>query len=286
MTDALAAEREPSNAVDAAMMRRLLLHEARVHAIPGRDLRDLGDSILLHDPAEREPFWNRLEGLRWPDDPGAFDKRLTEVLVLFASIGRTPHIWASPLHDSPADLASRLEANGFRDMGMGNLMLLAHREPAITAAAGPIPDGVSIERLAGVSGPKAETASTAIVDVLLDAFEVDPERRPAIEGETVASLVHPWFTHYLIRADGEPAAVARRATFDGLTYLSSIGTAGWARGRGLGTLVTRLAAADGLAEADTLVYLGVFADNRDAIGVYERSGFEQLGTSCPDMLLW
>ena len=54
----------------------------------------------------------------------------------------------------------------------------------------------------------------------------------------------------------------------------------------MGTLVTRLASADGIAEADTLVYLGVFADNRDAIGVYERSGFEQLGTSCPDMLLW
>ena len=115
---------------------------------------------------------------------------------------------------------------------------------------------------------------------------MDPERRPAIEGETVASLAHPWFTHYLIRADGEPAAVARRATFEGLTYLSSIGTAGWARGRGLGTLVTRLASADGLVTSDTLVYLGVFADNREAIGVYERSGFEQLGTSCPDMLLW
>ena len=35
-------------------MRRLLLHEARVHAIPGRTLRDLGDAILLHDPAEPE----------------------------------------------------------------------------------------------------------------------------------------------------------------------------------------------------------------------------------------
>ena len=82
----------------------------------------------------------------------------------------------------------------------------------------------------------AETAASAIVDVLIDAFEVDPERRPAIEVETVASLSHPWFTHYLIRADDEPAAVARRATFEGVTYLSSIGTAGWARGRGLGTL--------------------------------------------------
>lgn len=285
MTDPL-AEQDPSDAIDAAMMRRLLLHEARVHAIPGRDLRDLGDSILLHDAVEREPFWNRLEGLRWPDDPGAFDKRLTEVLVLFASIGRTPHIWASPLHDSPVDLVNRLEANGFRDMGLGNLMILTDPEPVRLSATRSVPDGVSIERLAGLEGAPAEAASSAIVDVLLDAFEVDPERRPAIEGETVVSLGHPWFTHYLVRADGEPAAVARRATFEGLTYLSSIGTAGWARGRGLGTLVTRMAAADGLTDNSTSVYLGVFADNLDAIGVYERSGFEQLGTSCPDMLLW
>jgi acetyltransferase (GNAT) family protein len=286
MTDPLPVEPEASATIDPAAMRRLLLHEARVHAIPGRDLRDLGDSILLHDPVEREPFWNRLEGLRWPEDPGAFDRRLTEVLVLFASNGRTPHIWASPLHDSPGDLVGRLEANGFRDMGMGNLMILVDPEPARTSATRPRPDGVSIERLASVEGPQAEAAASAIVDVLLDAFEVDPERRPAIEGETVASLGHPWFTHYLVRADGQPAAVARRATFEGLTYLSSIGTVGWARGRGLGTLVTRMAAADGLADASSSVYLGVFAENLDAIGVYQRSGFEQVGTSCPDMLLW
>ena len=85
-------------------MRRLLLHEARVHAIPGRELRDLGDAILLHDPADPEPFWNRLEALRWPVEADAFDRRLTEMLVLFASLGRQPHIWAAPLHDSPADL--------------------------------------------------------------------------------------------------------------------------------------------------------------------------------------
>jgi ribosomal protein S18 acetylase RimI-like enzyme len=286
MTDPLPVARGPSDPIDAAAMRRLLLHEARVHAIPGRDLRDLGHSILLHDPVEREPFWNRLEGLRWPEEPEAFDKHLTEVLVLFASIGRTPHIWASPLHDSPADLVTRLEANGFRDMGMGNLMMLADPGPARRSATQPRPDGVSIERLAGLDGPPAEVAAGALVDVLIDAFEVDPERRPAIESETVASLAHPWFTHYLVRADGEPAAVARRATFEGLTYLSSIGTAGWARGRGLGSMVTRVAAADGLADASGSVYLGVFADNLDAIGVYQRSGFEQVGTSCPDMLLW
>ena len=82
--------------VDPATMRRLLVHEARVHAMPNRELRDLGDAILLYDPAEPEPFWNRVEAIRWPDDADAFDRRLTEVLVLFTSIGRQPHIWPSP----------------------------------------------------------------------------------------------------------------------------------------------------------------------------------------------
>ena len=57
----------------------------RVHAIPNRDLRDLGDAILLHDPVETEPFWNRIEAIHWPAEPDAFDRRLTEILVLFAS---------------------------------------------------------------------------------------------------------------------------------------------------------------------------------------------------------
>jgi hypothetical protein len=42
--------------IDAATVRRLLRHEAEVHAIPGRTLRDLGDALLLHDPLEPEPF--------------------------------------------------------------------------------------------------------------------------------------------------------------------------------------------------------------------------------------
>jgi hypothetical protein len=277
--------RGPARAVDPATMRQMLLHEARVHAVPGRLLRDLGDSILLHDETEPEPFWNRLEALRWPDDTTAFDRRLTEALVRFAAIGRQPHIWSSPLHDSPVDLVARLSANGFRDVGLGNLMTLADPGPARLAVAEPAPPGVTVERLAGLSGTVGKAAAGAVVDVLLDAFEVDPERRTGIEHETLASLGHPWFTHYLVRLDGAPAAVARRATFDGATYLSSIGTAGWARRRGLGGLVTRIASADGLAAGSDWIYLGVFAENTGAIGVYERSGFERVGESCPDLLL-
>lgn len=266
-------------------MRRLLFHEARVHAVPGRSLRDQGDAILLHDPTETEPFWNRLEGLRWPVESNAFDRRLTEALVLFASIGRQPHIWASPIGDSPGDLVARLAANGFRDLGKGDLMVLVDPEPARNAEALAVPAGVTIERLTDLQGTRARAASSDIVDVLIDAFDVDPGRRPGIEAETLASLAHPWFSHYLVRVEGVPAAVARRATFDDASYLSSIGTAGWARGRGLGSLVTRTAAADALEAASEWIYLGVFAENRTAIGVYGRAGFVRVGESCPDLLL-
>ena len=134
-TSPYAGRRRPVSAaivcamIDPPTMRRLLLHEARVHAIPNRDLRDLGDAILLHDPVETEPFWNRLEGIHWPAEPDAFDRRLTEILVLFASIGRRPHIWASPAHDAPTDLVARLAANGFRDMGPGCVMALVDPVP-------------------------------------------------------------------------------------------------------------------------------------------------------------
>lgn len=271
--------------IDAATMRWLLLHEARIHAIPGRDLRDLDDAILLHDPLDAEPFWNRLEGLSWPSHADAFDRRLTEILVLFASLGRRPHIWASPLHDAPTDLVARLQANGFRDLGSSHVMLLTDPSASTDPAARSMPGDVTLERLSTVDPSIAPAAMAAIASVLVDAFDVDPERTSGIEGETGSSLRHPWFTHYLARVDGVPASVARRATFEGATYLSSIGTAGWARGRGLGSLVTRTAVSDAVAAGSRWTYLGVFADNAAAIGVYEGAGFRQLGAAAPDLLL-
>jgi len=266
------------------MMRRLLLHEATIHAMPTRELRDLGDAILVHDPADPEPFWNRLAAIRWPADTDAFDRRLTEVVVLFATLARQPHVWPAPAHDSPPDLVARLISNGFRDMGAGMLMVLANRS-AIGSNGGMLAQGVTVERLSGLGEPAAAEVSGAIVEVLADAFEVGADRAPGVEAETTASLRHPWFTHYLVRENGRAAAVARRGTFDGLTYLSSIGTARWARGRGFGRLVTEAATRDAVAAGSACTYLGVFADNDVAIRLYERAGFERIGDAVPDLLL-
>jgi GNAT superfamily N-acetyltransferase len=275
---------EVPSQVDPDTMRRMLMHEAQVHATPGRTLTDLGHAILLHDPADPEPFWNRLAAIRWPEEPAAFERRLTEILVLFATIARQPHIWPSPAHDTPADLVGRLKANGFRDMGAGMVMAVANT-PSTLPDVPSLPTGATLERATGLTGPSAEALGSAIVPVLTDAFEVFAEREPGVEAETIASLSHPSFTHYLVRLEGQPAAVARRATFDGLSYISSIGTASWARGRGLGRIVTAAATRDALEAGSEWAYLGVFADNHVAIRLYEGLGYARIGEPGPDLLL-
>jgi ribosomal protein S18 acetylase RimI-like enzyme len=270
--------------IDAGTLHRLLRHEAEVHAIPGRELRDLCDSLLLCDHVDPEPFWNRLEALRWPSEPAAFDRRLGEAAILFASIGRQPHFWVSPPHDEPTDLEGRLAANGFEDVGKGLLMIARDRGPARAALAAPPADGTVVERLTSVEGHTDEAAE-AIVEVLFDAFGVGAARRDGIIAETMASLADPRFTHYLVRRGDEPVAAARRATFDGLSYLSSIGTVDRARGLGLGRLVTARALLDALDAGSEWVHLGVFADNLPAIALYERLGFVRSGDPGPDMVL-
>jgi hypothetical protein len=133
--------------IDAATHRRLLRHEAEVHALPGRTLLDVGDALFLHDPVESEPFWNRMESIRWPTDAAAFDRRLAEAGIQFASIGRQPHIWLSPPFDEPADLHARLTASGFEDMGEGQLMVASGDASASRVLADRPPrPGTSLDR--------------------------------------------------------------------------------------------------------------------------------------------
>jgi ribosomal protein S18 acetylase RimI-like enzyme len=273
-------------AIDATTVRRLLRHEAEVHAIPDRTLRDLGDALLLVDPDQPEPFWNRIEAIRWPREIDAFDRRLAEVLVVFASYGRQPHVWALPPHDEPSDLVARLAANGFENVGDGLLLVTRDAARAREAVARrPLDADLSLQRLSGVSDRAATEAASSIVDVLIQAFGVEAERGPGIVFETLASLADPRFTHYLLRRDGAPVAVARRATFDGISYLSSIGTTLPARGLGLGRHVTAVAMIDAIEAGSEWIHLGVYADNTPARRLYESLGFEMSGDPAPDMLL-
>ena len=272
-----------------ADLRWLAWHEACAHALSSREVRDLGDAWLLYDESDREPFWNRVAGVAWPSEPAAFDRRLAELYALFAGLDRIPHVWPAPGYDAPPDLIARLLANGFVDHGGGLLMAIDPERAADAAArAGGQPalaPDLSIERLHRIDGPPAEAAARSLAAVLLGAFDVEPERQLAVELEAVMGLATEAYHAILIRVDGEPAAVARRTTFAGASYLSSIGTAPAFRGRGLGRLATSLAVEDAQAAGSRWTYLGVFEDNPVARRLYESLGFVQIGGVSPDLLL-
>lgn len=274
--------------VTAAESRWLAWHEARSHGLAGREVRLLGDAVLLYDATDREPFWNRVAGIAWPAAPDAFDRRLAELLALFAGLDRIPHVWPAPGYDEPPDLVERLIGHGFEDHGGGLMMVLdaerfAAAAPTIVSGRRSPPPRVEISHIERPADPAA--AARDVGRVLVEAFSVEPDRQAPIETETAVLFGLPEVHVCLARIDGEPAAVARRSTFDGGSYLSSIGTRPEFRGLGLGRLVTELAVREALAARSRWTYLGVFSDNLVAKRMYEGLGFGVIGGRSPDLLL-
>jgi ribosomal protein S18 acetylase RimI-like enzyme len=300
--------------LDPELAHRLVLHEARAQQTPARELRDLGDGWLFHDPNDSEPFWNRVIAPRWPAGAAAFDRRLDQVITLFATLGRLPHVRPLPVGGAPADLATRLTAAGFETLGADRRMALVEPEgvemriataearvaaalpgAAITVTRQGTPPGEP-DRVRGPrSGPRfvearsswperRRWASEASV-VLADAFGVEDGRRVALENDVLACLSRPGCSMLLLEVDGRPAAVARRAWTPEGSYLSSIGTRPGFRGRGLAALVTLHAVRDALATGTRLVHLAVDVDNDPARQLYEGLGFALVGDPAPDLLL-
>ena len=269
--------------IDAATMTALERHEMACHAMPSREIRDLGDAVLLHDPRYVDPFWNRLQAVRWPEDPDAFEQRLAEALALFTILGRQPHVWPSPVHAGPRDLAARLQDNGFVDIGAGHVMVMAHPDAAGPIRPGELPRGTTLS----VVARSGDTHPRDVEDagfVLATAFGAPASRAYDLALDLEMLLPDPRVVFVLARVDGVAAATAKATTFGGWTYLSSIGTLPGFRGRGLASLVTRQAIASAHEREDGVPYLGVFSGNDVAIRLYERLGFRSVGES-PDLLL-
>ena len=270
----------------AADARWLAWHEACSHGLIGREVRELGDAVMLHDRVDREPFWNRIAGIAWPDESAAFDRRLAEAIALFASLDRIPHVWPLPGFDEPLDLTARLLSHGFEDAGAGILMAFDPVGPEPARRDGPhLAPGITIERFHRSAGPAADDGARGIAAVLAEAFAVEPDRVAAIEEETLVLFGREEFHASLIRVEREPAAAARRTTFGGASYLSSIGTRPRFRGQGLGRLVSEAVLRDAIDAGSRWTYLGVFADNPVARRMYEGLGFVQIGGPAPDLIL-
>jgi ribosomal protein S18 acetylase RimI-like enzyme len=269
--------------IDDVTLRALERHETQAHAIPRREMRDLGDAYVLYDPRDADPFWNRMVSVRWPSEPGAFDARLAEAFAMFGVLERVPHVWPSPLHTAPADLVDRLHAAGFKDGGAGHVMVLP--DPGRASGSDPGAAGVEGATLVTIRTP-ADATDADLVDVglvLAESFGAPAGRAAELASDLRLTLDDERILLVLARVDGEPAAVAKATTFDGFTYLSSIGTREGYRGRGLARLVTRRALALG-ARDSRLAYLGVWTENEAALRVYHDLGFASLGVS-PDLLL-
>lgn len=286
---------------DPDLAQRLVLHEARAQQTPSRELRDLGDGWLFHDSSDAEPFWNRLIAPRWPREARAFDRRLDEVITLFATLARLPHVRPLPVGCEPPDLAARLRAAGFQSMGADRRMLLVEpdriedqvgaAEARVAAAFGGAAVSVTRQAIDLARGPagrrwgeRRRWAAEASV-VLTDAFGVDAVRRLALENDVLACVSRPGCAMLLLRVDGEPAAIARRATTPEGSYLSSIGTRPRFRRAGLGSLATALVVRDALEEGSQVVHLAVEVDNVAGQRLYEALGFAIVGEPAPDLLL-
>jgi ribosomal protein S18 acetylase RimI-like enzyme len=265
--------------VSDATMLALERHEATAHAIPGREVRDLGDAIALIDLVDPEPFWNRLQAVRWPVDEEGFDRRLTAALAFFAAAGRIPHVWPSPVHASPVDLADRLLAHGFHDVGGGHLMLLDEPDRCAPVRPSELPPGVTVHAIAAAADATPEDPDDLAL-VLTESFGA---LAPSLAADLRQTLDDPRIVLVLVRVDGEPVAAAKATSFDGLTYVSSVGTRPAFRGRSFAGLATRHALTAGGRSPGT-AYLGVFSGNEPALRLYERLGFASLGES-PDLLL-
>jgi ribosomal protein S18 acetylase RimI-like enzyme len=262
-------------------LRFLEVHAARAVTIPGRGWRDTGDAVMLFSAGEKEPFLNRLTAVRWPSDQAEFDTRLAEACSLFEALDRTPHLWVIPGLSTPTDIVSRLTANGFVDQGGGFDMVLT-REPS--GSAGELPSGAVLEHWHAVPPNQLPEKATALALVIGESFEIPAERQASLTREVDLTMARPDFHAYLLSIDGEPVATGERYTFDGASYLSSIGTRPAWRGRGLARAITATLARDSRAEGMDLIYLGVHAENLGALRLYKSLGFAVLGPRSVDML--
>ena len=252
----------------------LLAFEARAHRWPERTVSELAGGLLVHDPADPEPIFNRLVNPSWPGDERDVDQRdwdrwLAPILAAFERLERRPHLWLVADADDPRVV--RLAVAGFEVIGTSRYMALATGEPVHAEAERQLP-GVQIERVDGRSGRPLRAAGD-LAAVVADAFDLELALHVLVEADIVRMLDVPTIGFVLARLRGEPVAVARRTTDGTATLLAAIGTRRGFRDRGLARLVTATAAVDALAAGSRTIYLGVEDGNEAAQQLYRGLGF-------------
>ena len=249
----------------------LLAFEARAHRWPARTVSEVLGGLLVHDPDDHEPIFNRLVDPELPALDAGWDRWLGGVRRVFDDLARRPHLWLTAPFDDPR--IARLERDGFGQVGASRYMYLDDRSMiSVAPPASEQTHGAELERI-DVTTTDRLRAARDVAAVIADAFELDPAFHVLIEADVVEMLAVPAISFVLVRLDGEPVAVARRTTDGGASLLAAIGTRRDFRGRGFGRLVTGAASRDALAAGSDTVFLGVEDGNDRARHLYERLGY-------------
>lgn len=262
-------------------VRELLALEAGAHRWPGREVRPVAGGILVHDPEDPEPVFNRLIDPIPPDRAEDWPGWLDGIEGMFGMIDRRPHLWV--VDEPEGSSIPRLERAAYRRVGTSRYMALADPGPCRAVGASPPGDGVSVERVVRPTGGAWRLAGD-IAFVIGEAFELEPALRILIEADVRRMLEVPAIGFVLARRDGEPVAVARRTTDGDGTLLAAVGTRREHRRGGLGRLVTAVAVLDALEAGSRIVYLGVEDDNLAAQAMYAGLGFAFAAGRVVDLL--
>lgn len=247
-------------AEDAVRVGRAL----RAAAVAGKDVVTAGPFLVaLHPTSDR--FWGSVAVPSDGIDPDAVNAgAVAAVRGAFAARGRVPRFEFVPALAPGLD--DRLVALGF---------VVEHRVPLLGCpperlAEVAVPAGVTLERLGAGSDPAVvrlalETAASAFAD----AGEVTAEDVARVTTDTPPRVL------VLARRDREAVgAGVALAPQDGITELAGIGVAPTARGRGVGTALTREIARAAFDAGATFATLSPGDDGAQRI--YERCGFRAL----------
>jgi ribosomal protein S18 acetylase RimI-like enzyme len=230
-----------------------------------RDDEELG--VLLSYRAATGPEHNYASRPRWSADE--WGDRLANVRAHMLTSGKWPSILLSPELDFASDVGTTeeaLRAGGWAAvmsedaLWVGHASIVPHLDPSlrIEAVQADQPDSIvdheTLERL---------------------AFGMAPERSEDRRARLAEALATGRLRAFIVRVDGQPAAVARLSQGDGVAGLTGIGVHPDRRRRGLGTLMTVVATRAGLALGNRLVWLSVRDGDEAAAGLYAKLGFRK-----------
>jgi len=258
-------EREPS-ATDRAVARALWAALRTFGEVPGARVVDMPDATLTLAGASFALFNNVIATSISDDDA---EDRIREILRACAPDHLPVTWWVGPT-TRPTSLAARLQRLGLarqapefgmvRDMATGwpHAPLPPHAALESVERLDQLEEWLGVMNAAYASGDPRRTA------LVLAMYQVDLAR-PIADRE-----VH----HFLVRLHGHPAACSSLFVAGGEAFVTNIGTAPDARGKGLGTAATvatlELARSMGRASATLTASL-------HGRGVYRRLGFHEAG---------